>query len=977
MQTGGLAKLQRHLSEPRGQAVLVFLVLVVSLIVRLLLFRVEGCWGDLEVFKWWFNTAADGGLPAFYDNAWSDYPPLNIYIFWVFGKLAHALGPDSLPFIIKLPGNLFDLATAFLIFRFLRPRFSFKVSLAVMAIYAFNPATIFDLAVWGQMDSIYTFFMVASLYSALRSKFELSGGLLALAILTKPQSIVLLPVIAYVMWRNGDWRRVLCSSAVFGAVVFLVILPFNWDNPIAFVLDRYISDEAGYNLYPFNSAHAYNFWALLGFWKSDTIPHLGLTYQQWGGLAFGAFAAFVMWQLHHRYEPRSAIFAVFLLMFGFFMLMTRMHERYLFAVFALLALGWYTRFTIWIYIGLTATYLANLVYVMSILNTGVSIPDGHWSIYVLAPANIILFGLSIWTFYRMQRAKPPQEEAQPPPQLPAPDEIKEQPPPPARRGMKLWSAPVGVAILAIIYFSVSVWNLGDLRAPSSDFVPQNDPEEVYLDLGETTRVDDVFLLLQDASTVDIELYQGSPESWTHVTSERWSGAAHRQWQRLALGQETRYVRFLFKGASGRIGEVALLADNQKLDIAAAMGDRGEEASRALIDEQDLFSHPLSHKSGTYFDEIYFVRAAEEHLKLEDPYGERTHPPMNKLIIAASIKVFGHNPFAWRIAGVIFATLMILLIYDFARRMFNSPRAGLIAAFLLTFGFMHFTQARLATGETFILFFVMAMFYFFYRYWQDPSRGGKYLFLSLVFFGLGFSTKWVVMWSFVGLVLLLLVLKWRKPIHRNEVLWFVGGLGTAVAIYMLSYIPYFLAGYDLGGFWDHQLFMFDFHSGLTATHPYSSEWYTWPVMLKPLYIFLGSFGDTTAYISSMGNPALWWAGIPAMIATLWLAVRHRNKTAIFIVIPFLTQWLIFIAIGRVLFIYHFYPNVLFMILAITLCIERLWNRYGWGKWAIAGYLALNVACFALFFPAISGLPMSNGYWEWLSGIRDWITRGWIT
>jgi dolichyl-phosphate-mannose--protein O-mannosyl transferase len=80
---------------------------------------------------------------------------------------------------------------------------------------------------------------------------------------------------------------------------------------------------------------------------------------------------------------------------------------------------------------------------------------------------------------------------------------------------------------------------------------------------------------------------------------------------------------------------------------------------------------------------------------------------------------------------------------------------------------------------------------------------------------------------------------------------------------------------------------------------------------------------------------------------------------------------------VLFIYHFYPNVLFMILAITLCIERLWNRYGWGKWAIAGYLALNVACFALFFPAISGLPMSNGYWEWLSGIRDWITRGWIT
>jgi len=777
------------------------------------------------------------------------------------------------------------------------------------------------------------------------------------------------------IWRNGDWRRVLSSSAVFGAVVFLVILPFNWDNPIAFLLDRYISDTAGYNVYPYNSANAYNFWALLGFWKSDTIVHLGLTHQQWGSVAFGAFAAFVMWQLHRRCEPRSAIFAVFLLLFGFFMLMTRIHERYLFAVFALLALGWYTRFTLWIYIGLTATYLATLVYVMSILNAGTFIPDGHWSIYVLAPANIILFALSTWSFYRMQR-RPLETEAQPPPQLPAPGEIEEQPPPPARRGIKLWSAPVGVAILAIIYFSVSVCNLGDLRAPSSDFVPQNDPEEVYLDLGVTTRVDDVFLLLQDASTVDIELYYGSPGNWTYVASERWSGAAHRQWQRLTVRQETRYLHLLFKGASGRIGEVALLADNQKLHIAAAIGTHGGGESSALIDEQDLFSHPLSHKSGTYFDEIYFVRAAEEHLKLEDPYGERTHPPMSKLIIAASITVFGHDPFAWRIAGVIFATLMIPLIYDFARRMFNSRRAGLIAAFLLTFDFMHFTQARLATGETFILFFVMAMFYFLYRYWQEPSRGGKYLFLSLVFFGLGFSTKWVVMWSFVGLVLLLIVLKWRETIRRNEVFWFVGGLGTAVAIYMLSNIPYFLSGYDLGGFWDHQLFMYDFHSGLTAPHPYSSEWYTWPLMLQPLYIFVGSFGDTTAYISSMGNPALWWAGIPAMIAILWLAVRHRNKTAIFILIPFLTQWLIFAPVTRVLFIYHFYPNVLFMILAITLCIERLLNRYEWSKWAIGGYLALNVACFALFFPAISGLPMANGYWEWLIWMRDWITRGWI-
>ncbi|MBA7639092.1 hypothetical protein ES703_46750 [subsurface metagenome] len=554
--------------------------------------------------------------------------------------------------------------------------------------------------------------------------------------------------------------------------------------------------------------------------------------------------------------------------------------------------------------------------------------------------------------------------------LPGSSELEEPPQAPTRRGIPRWSPALLVAILALIFLSVSVWNLGDLRAPSSDFVPQNDPEEVYLDLGETTLVDKVYLLVQDASNVDVEIYSGSPESWDYVVEQSKSGT-HREWLELYIGRVTRYIRLVFEGRSGRIGEVALYSGDQKLDISAITGNQDGRLSAALIDEQDLFSHPASHKSGTYFDEIYFVRAAEEHLKLEDPYGERTHPPMSKIIIASSIKVFGHNPFAWRIAGVIFATLMIPLIYLFARRVFNSSRAGLIAAFLLTFGFMHFTQARLATGETFIMFFVMAMFYFFYRYWQDPEHRGRDLFISLVFFGFGFSTKWVVMWSFVGLVLLLVLLKWRKPIHKNEVYWFVGGLATAVAIYMLSYIPYFLAGYSLGDFWDHQWFMFDFHSGLEAGHPFSSEWWTWPLMLRPLWIFLGSFGDTTSYIASMGNPALWWASIPVMIATLWLAVRYRDKTAIFIVIPFLTQWLIFIPISRVLFIYHFYPNVLFIILATTLLIERLWNKYKWGKWAIAGYLALNVACFVLFFSVISGLPMSQDYWDTMRWMLSWI------
>ena len=204
------------------------------------------------------------------------------------------------------------------------------------------------------------------------------------------------------------------------------------------------------------------------------------------------------------------------------------------------------------------------------------------------------------------------------------------------------------------------------------------------------------------------------------------------------------------------------------------------------------------------------------------------------------------------------------------------------------------------------------------------------------------------------------------------MWFAAGLAAAVAIYLLSYIPYFLAGHGLADFWDMQFRMLEFHAGLEQGHPYGSEWYTWPVMLTPVYLAYGRLHEATSYIATFGNPALWWAAIPAMLLTLWLALRHCKRNAIFIIIPFLAQWLIFIPITRVLFIYHFYPNVLFMVLAVTLWAEWALVRHRWSKWVVGGYLLLNVACFAFFFPLISGLPMSDGYWNSLRWLVDWVT-----
>ena len=178
--------------------------------------------------------------------------------------------------------NLFDLATAGLIYFFVRKQSSFKIALTSTALYAFNPAVIFNAAVWGQYDAIYTFFLVLSLMLALKSKPKLSAVVFAIAILTKPQGIALAPLIIYLIFRKNGMKNLLISVAAFAATVFVVILPFEWSNPVTFLSKIYFGAYSGYQ---YTSINAFNLWGLFGLWQPDGNLYI------LGWVLFGAFAA--------------------------------------------------------------------------------------------------------------------------------------------------------------------------------------------------------------------------------------------------------------------------------------------------------------------------------------------------------------------------------------------------------------------------------------------------------------------------------------------------------------------------------------------------------------------------------------------------------------------------------------------------------------------------------------------------------------
>ena len=163
-------------------------------------------------------------------------------------------------------------------------------------------------------------------------------------------------------------------------------------------------------------------------------------------------------------------------------------------------------------------------------------------------------------------------------------------------------------------------------------------------------------------------------------------------------------------------------------------------------------------------------------------------------------------------GVVFGALMVPLMYLLGKKLFGTWIGGFSAAFLLSFDFMHFTMARIGTADTYVVFFSLVSQLFFLIYFMNVVKDGFKktsvlpLFLVVVFFALGISTKWFTLYGAAGLLALLVAVRikdlsrLKKSLSEKYIAFFdrpalllLGFIGIAVAIYFATYIPEMLAG----------------------------------------------------------------------------------------------------------------------------------------------------------------------------------------
>jgi dolichyl-phosphate-mannose--protein O-mannosyl transferase len=198
----------------------------------------------------------------------------------------------------------------------------------------------------------------------------------------------------------------------------------------------------------------------------------------------------------------------------------------------------------------------------------------------------------------------------------------------------------------------------------------------------------------------------------------------------------------------------------------------------------------------------------------------------------------------------------------------------------------------------------------------------------------------------------------------------------LAIYVLSYIPYARVPGSSGNVFkvmmDNQRSMFDYHSKLTASHPFESVWWKWPLMVKPIWYYAGSglAGNLSSDIVAFGNPLVWWVGIPCFFAALWIMFRKKDFYMAPCFVALICQYAPWIFVARATFIYHFFSSIPFLIMIIVYIIKNLVESRVLPRPVVFGYLFAVAALFVVYYPVLSGMQVSTEYSDALKLFSSW-------
>lgn len=531
-----------------------------------------------------------------------------------------------------------------------------------------------------------------------------------------------------------------------------------------------------------------------------------------------------------------------------------------------------------------------------------------------------------------------------------------------------------------IYSYFALTDLGSFKAPES-MMTLAKKDQLVIIFDDTHEITSIAAYLGPAHNISFLLEVLDPVTYQWTTLEEIEFTRVFAWNTINT-QLNHSIRLTCLSDISYLMELTFLDKNNQPVLPLNI-----ESYPLLFDEYTLYPEYISFRNSTYFDECYHARTAYEFLHGLVTY-EISHPPLGKILIAIGVSIFGMTPFGYRIMGTLFGIFMILLLYFFAKKVLNQKFLAGLVCILFTFDFMHFSQTRIATIDVYVVFFILLMYYCMYLYLEKSYALVSWkktiipLGLCGLFMSLGIATKWQGIYAAIGLAILLFTSLFYRRKELNFVLpiilcCFGFFLVLPLVIYLLSYLP-FVSKTELSFLekvWENQIFMFTYHSGLESSHPYSSPSYSWPFILRPIWYYSGIISDDLREgISAFGNPLVWWLGIPAFIHIFIHSIGKKDRIGFFLIIGYLSQYLPWIFISRVVFIYHYFPSVIFVVLFIGYSLKLIQPHFHPKVFTmlLITYGVSTFGLFLLFYPVLSGQPIDPAFVvKYLRWLPDWV------
>ncbi|HEX7693274.1 MAG TPA: phospholipid carrier-dependent glycosyltransferase [Sphingomonas sp.] len=401
----------------------------------------------------------------------------------------------------------------------------------------------------------------------------------------------------------------------------------------------------------------------------------------------------------------------------------------------------------------------------------------------------------------------------------------------------------------------------------------------------------------------------------------------------------------------------------------------------------LFLWGVTIPSKIVFDEIHYVPAARALLALSGPVNTE-HPLLAKEFIAAGIALFGDNALGWRFFSTIAGAATVSGVFAILWLLYRRMRPAIMGAIFALLNFTIYIEGRIAMIDPFLaVFAVWAIAAMLWAMRAPPGKVWPRWIAAAILFGLAVAAKWAavpyVAWAGLGF----LAVRWRdatrakRPLAsiwsgRDQPHW--PGLAAvpallafglvSITVYFLTFAPAFFyhdQPLTLADLLPFQQTMYAEQTQVLPHHTYQSSWWSWPLIIRPIWYFYEPSDGAVRGILMIGNPVIMWGGLVAVIGCILGWLRARDPRLLFAAGLWLASYLVWAIIPKSLgFYYYYYLPSIFLCIALAAAFDHFGK--GWFEHWDEGYAILAFGIAVYFFPIISAaaLPGEQAFLHWM-------------